>query len=66
VLVGILLAVALNIWLIGRFEMMRLDPIYLIGSGIVMVLLGQIAVLLPALRAAQVPPALAIRGSQIS
>jgi hypothetical protein len=31
-----------------------------------MVLLGQIAVLLPALRAAQVPPALAIRGSQIS
>jgi putative ABC transport system permease protein len=66
VLVGILLAVALNIWLIGRFEMVRLDPAYMIGSGIVMLLLGQVAILWPAMRAAQVPPALAIRGSQIS
>ena len=62
VLVGILLAIALNVWLIGRFEMMRLDPAYVLGSGIAMVLLGQMAVLLPAMRAAQVPPALAIRG----
>jgi putative ABC transport system permease protein len=66
VLVGVVLAIALNIWLIGRFEMVRLDPSYVIGSGIVMLLLGQIAVLWPAMRAAQVPPALAIRGSQIS
>jgi putative ABC transport system permease protein len=66
VLVGILLAIALNIWLIGRFEMVRLDPAYVIGSGIVMLLLGQVAILWPAMRAAQVPPALAIRGSQIS
>jgi putative ABC transport system permease protein len=66
VLVGIVLAVALNIWLVGRFEMVRLDPAYLVGSGIVMLLLGQIAILWPAMRAAQVPPALAIRGSQIS
>jgi len=65
VLIGILLALALNIWLIGRFEMVRLDPAYVIGSGIVMLLLGQIAVLWPAMRAARVPPALAIRGSQI-
>lgn len=61
--VGVLLAVALNSWLITRFEMTRLDPSYVIGSGIVMLLLGQIAVLWPALRAAQVPPALAVRGS---
>jgi len=66
VLVGILLAVALNIWLIGRFEMVRLDPAYVIGNGMVMLLLGQVAILWPAMRAAQVPPALAIRGSQIS
>jgi putative ABC transport system permease protein len=66
VLVGILLAVALNIWLVGRFEMVRLDPAYVIGSGLVMVLLGQVSILWPAMRAAQVPPALAIRGSQIS
>jgi putative ABC transport system permease protein len=65
VLGGILMAIALNIWLIGRFEMVRLDPAYLIGSGVVMLLLGQIAALWPAMRAAQVPPALAIRGSPI-
>jgi putative ABC transport system permease protein len=62
VLVGTLLAIALNIWLIGRFEMVRLDPVYVIGSGIVMLLLGQIAVFWPAMRASQVPPALAVRG----
>jgi putative ABC transport system permease protein len=66
VVAGTILAVALNIWLIGRFEMVRLNPAYVIGSGFVMLLLGQIAVLWPALRAAQVAPALAIRGSQIS
>ena len=66
VLAGIILAIALNIWLIGRFEMVRLNPAYVIGSGIVMLLLGQIAVLLPAMRAAQVAPALAIRGPQSS
>ena len=64
VLAGILLAVALNIWLIGRFEMVRLNPAYVIGCGIAMLLLGQIAVLWPAMRASQVPPALAIRGTQ--
>jgi len=66
VLVGSLFGVALNLWLIGRFEMVRLDPAYVIGSGMFLLLLGQLAVLWPAMRAAQVPPALAIRGSQIS
>jgi len=66
VLAGILLAIALNLWLIGRFEMIRLAPGYVIGGGIVMLLLGQIAVYWPAMRAAQVPPALAVRGSQVS
>jgi putative ABC transport system permease protein len=66
VLAGILLALALNIWLVGKFEMVRLDTVYVIGSGILMLLLGQIAVYCPAMRAAQVPPALAVRGSQNS
>lgn len=61
---GMLLAVALNAWLISRFEMVRLDSAYVIGGGIAMLLLGQIAVLWPALRAAQIAPALAMRGSQ--
>jgi putative ABC transport system permease protein len=30
VLVGILLAVSLNVWLVGRFEMERLDPSYVV------------------------------------
>jgi putative ABC transport system permease protein len=63
VLAGILLALALNIWLVGRFEMVRLNMGYVVGNGIVLLLLGQIAVLLPAIRAAQVPPALAVRGA---
>ena len=63
VLAGILLALALNIWLVGRFEMVRLNAGYVVGSGIVLLLLGQIAVLLPAMRAVQVPPALAVRGA---
>ena len=66
VVAGTLLALALNTWLIGRFEMVRLNPGYLIGTGIFMLLLGQIAVLSPAMRAARVAPALAIRGSQVS
>jgi putative ABC transport system permease protein len=65
VVAGILLALALNIWLVGRFEMVRLDTAYVLGSGIVMLLLGQIAVYWPAMQAAQVPPALAVRGSLI-
>ena len=65
VVAGTVSALALNLWLIGRFEMVRLNPTYLIGSAIFLLLLGQMAVLWPAMRAAQVPPALAIRGFQI-
>ncbi|HXP64676.1 MAG TPA: FtsX-like permease family protein [Steroidobacteraceae bacterium] len=63
VLAGAILAIALNVWLVGRFEMVRLNSAYVIGSGVAMMLLGQFAILWPALRASQVPPALAIRGS---
>lgn len=63
---GMLSAVALNTWLISRFEMVRLDSAYVIGGGIAMLVLGQVAVLWPALRAARIPPALAMRGSQDS
>jgi len=66
VLVGSLLGLALNLWLIGRFEMVRLSPINVIGCGLFLLLLGQLAVLWPAMRAARIAPALAIRGSQIS
>lgn len=66
VVVGIFLAIALNLWLVSRFEMVRLGSSYIIAGGLVMLLLGQIAVFWPAMRASQVPPALAVRGSQVA
>ncbi len=66
VVVGIFLAIALNLWLVSRFEMVRLGPSYIIAGGLIMLLLGQIAVFWPAMRASQVPPALAVRGSQVA
>ena len=59
--IGVVLAVALNLWMVTAFEMQRLQTGYaLIGAGAVL-LLGQAAVLWPALRAASIPPALATR-----
>jgi putative ABC transport system permease protein len=61
VLVGIGLAMALNMWMVRSFEMERLHVNYTLIGAIIVLLLGQIAVLWPALRAASVPPALATR-----
>jgi putative ABC transport system permease protein len=63
VLAGTFLALALNFWLVSRFEMVRLNTAYVVLSGIVLLMLGQIAVFWPALRASRVPPALAVRGA---
>ena len=61
VLLGAVLAVGLNLWMMQQFEMQRLSPLYL-GIGIaVLLLLGQAAVLAPALRASRVPPVVATR-----
>lgn len=61
VLLGSLLAYALNVALMQHYEQPRLPPLYL-GIGAVMLwLLGQLAVLGPALRAAAVPPVVATR-----
>jgi putative ABC transport system permease protein len=60
--VGVALAVALNLWMVSSFSMARLNTGYaFIGAGVVL-LLGQAAVLWPAIRAASIPPALATRG----
>jgi len=59
--VGIALAIGLNLWLMSRFEMDRIPVLYvLFGVGVVL-LLGQLAVLAPARRAANVPPVVATR-----
>lgn len=59
---GVALAVAVNLWMVNSFEMQRLNTAYAVVGAIVVLLLGQAAVLWPALRAASVPPALATRG----
>ena len=60
--IGIAFAIALNLWMVRNFEMVRMDNSRPIGGAIVILLLGQFAVLWPALRAASIPPALATRG----
>jgi putative ABC transport system permease protein len=60
-LCGIVFAIGLNLWMVRSFEMVRMDNSRAIGGAVVMLLLGQIAVLWPALRAASIPPALATR-----
>ena len=61
VALGAVLAVAFNLWTVTRFEMDRMSMAY-VGIGvIVLLLLGQGAVLAPALRASRVPPVEATR-----
>jgi putative ABC transport system permease protein len=60
--IGIAFAIALNLWMVHSFEMVRMDNSRAIGGALVILLLGQFAVLWPALRAASIPPALATRG----
>ena len=59
---GIVFAVGLNLWMVRSFEMTRIDNRWAIGSALVIMLLGQISVFWPALRASWIPPALATRG----
>jgi putative ABC transport system permease protein len=61
VAIGSLSAVALNLWLMQHYELPRLPLYYLPIGALVLCLLGQLAVLGPALRAAAVPPVVATR-----
>ncbi len=60
-IVGIALGVGANLWMVESFAMERLPLIYLLIGALVVLSLGQLAVLWPALRAASIPPALAAR-----
>ena len=58
---GALFALGLNAWLMTHYEMTRL-PVPCVALGIlVMLVLGQAAVLVPARRASRVPPVVATR-----
>ncbi|MGA7296440.1 MAG: FtsX-like permease family protein [Rhodanobacteraceae bacterium] len=58
---GMALAWGVNLWLMQQYETARLPVAYLPIGAIALWLLGQMAVLAPALRASRVPPALATR-----
>jgi putative ABC transport system permease protein len=61
VVLGVLLALLVNGWMITQFEMARLSPAYVAIGVVVLLLLGQGAVLAPALRASRVSPVEATR-----
>jgi putative ABC transport system permease protein len=61
VVLGVLLAVGLNLVLMRHYELPRLPLWYLPVGALVLWGLGQLAVLSPALRAARVPPVVATR-----
>ena len=58
---GVVLAIGINLLLMKFFEVPRLPLWYLPVGVVVLWLLGQLAVLVPALRAAAVPPVVATR-----
>jgi putative ABC transport system permease protein len=60
-ILGVLLALAANLWVLRSIALTRLPLVYPLIGVAAMLLLGQLAVLWPALRAASVPPAVATR-----
>jgi putative ABC transport system permease protein len=63
IVLGMLLAYAVNLWLMRHYELSRLPWIYLPFGAALMLVLGQLAVLAPARRAAAVPPVVATRSA---
>lgn len=61
--IGLLLALGLNMLLMQRFEMDRLPVLYVLGGIVMVLMLGQCAVLVPARRASEVPPVVATRAA---
>jgi putative ABC transport system permease protein len=63
VAIGMGLAFGINAYLMQHYEMSRMPWYYLPGGAIGLWLIGQVAVLGPALRAAAVPPVVATRAA---
>ncbi|MGH8156749.1 MAG: ABC transporter permease [Rhodanobacter sp.] len=61
VLIGAVLALVINLWMITHVEMARLPLGYVLAGVVMLLLLGQSAVLAPALRASHVSPVEATR-----
>lgn len=63
IVLGMLLAYGGNLLLMQYFELARLPPSYLPAGALLLWLVGQLAVLGPALRAASIPPVVATRSA---
>ena len=61
VILGSILAFAFGQWLSSAYSLPRLQPVYVICGVLVLWVLGQLAVFVPARRAAAIPPAIATR-----
>src|SRR6185312_14152871 len=61
VVMGVLLAIALNLLLMANYQLPRLPLWYLPVGALTLWLLGQFAILAPAMRASRVPPVVATR-----
>jgi hypothetical protein len=59
---GLALAGALNLWMVSRFQMTHLEYSYAVASGVMILLLGQFAVLWPALLVAKLSAGIVTRG----
>lgn len=59
VVLGMMLAYSINLWLMRHYELSRLPATYLPLGAVVLMLLSQLAVLWPAIRATRVSPAVA-------
>lgn len=61
VVLGVVLAVSMNVWLVIRLGAQLMPPLYLLAGVVLLLLLGQGAVLAPAMKASRVPPVEATR-----
>lgn len=61
VVLGMILAFGINLYLMQHYQLTRMPWYYLPASAVALWILGQLAVLGPALRAANVPPVVATR-----
>lgn len=61
VAIGALLAFGFGQWLSRVYSLPPLSPIYIVGGTVLLTVLGQVAVFVPALKAAAIPPAIATR-----
>ena len=61
VVIGVLLALGLNLWLMSHYEMTRIPLPYVLTGMLAMLAIGQAAVFVPARRASNVPPVSATR-----